>query len=1050
MIDSKPLKVLSASAGSGKTYNLVLSFLRLVLAENAPFDAFAHIIAMTFTNKAAAEMKSRIIDALNLLSSVDEGNEKAKSYQQTISKELNLPLEKIQEKAALVLSSILHHYEQFHILTIDKFNLRLLRSFARDLNINSDFQTTTNEKEVLAKLVDQVFSEINLHGVDHMTSVALQLSRERFEEEQRWDFKSELNEFVQILTKEQNIPVLRIISEGDYGLQRYKELKLELHQLKTALQHAGDRLYKILKDEADEHFVGKSRTTGAFKKLKSVFREAKAENECFFTKSAYTAILDSKSPQQGLIQQALEEFVAFYKKNIVKIKKLDLYLKNYFFIALLKSIVTAFDSFKKIENVVMISEFNLLISNLLKNESAPYIYERIGNRYSNFLLDEFQDTSRLQWVNLIPLVHESLSKQQANLIVGDPKQSIYRFKNGLAEQFVALPEIYNPENDESLRESSSFFKQMGESLPLKENWRSKEEVVQFNNAFFNELKEASSATLKSFYEDVEQIPRGTAGGFVYIDSEVLESKKKAAASEEEPEEEQEDTAEFDFLLKWVEQALEDGYQAGDICILDYKREPCNAYASFLMQRGYKVVSGDSLLLSSNKSVGLLVLYFSYRNAPSSEIAAKKFMEAYLDYHGKETMALIQTYWKKVDLGERIITVIDEKRFIQEFFGGEATFFCHYESMYQLAQKAYLLLGIDELESAFVHQFSDFCFQFDQTFGPSLSAFLDHFERQGNKTSVSLPEGKDSIKLMTVHKSKGLEFPVVLIPSLKWPILNAQSTFLLADEDFVYYTTLSKSSFIPAVKALYEQEYDAALLDKINLLYVALTRAKDRLYVRNRAVNTNTFGKLFHAILGTLRQDESVRINYQLGERKAVISEEQQKEELEFFPARISDNLWFPEIALQDTMLTDENPLSEERRFGKQLHELLSRISSADQIEKELEKATLEGKVEALFKEELKSKLAIIFADVQYLSLFDDAQEVLKEQDILIDATEIKRPDIIIRKANETLVIDYKSGQEQNKYAKQLTTYATVLKNMGLPEVKAYIYYTTPQKLVQIV
>lgn len=1050
-VQEKPLKILSASAGSGKTYNLVLTYLKLILNEQEHPEIFSSIIAMTFTNKAASEMKSRIIDALNLLSSKDPNNQKANQFLDEISEKLKLPKDKIKFRSALVLKHILHQYENFSVLTIDKFNLRLIRSFSRDLNINNDFQTTANEQEILSQLVDQIYSEINDENQKYLTEIALKLSHERFEEEGKWDFKKDLNEFVSILLKEQNLSIIENILQQDFSLKRYEELKANLRKIKKEIQTKANDLHQICFSHDTSNFPGGSTTVKGLEKLKDVFNP-KSKNEVFFSNTIYNAFLEdpkSKAFPDEIKVKGLE-FAHFYRENIVYVDQLSKFLSQYFFIAIIQIIAKELQNFKKSENIVLISEFNKLISDLLKDEYAPYIYERIGNRYKHFLLDEFQDTSRLQWINLIPLIHESLSKEQSNLIVGDPKQSIYRFKNGLAEQFVSLPKIYNPENDSKLSESSHFFEQMGKLEPLNENWRSKKEIVTFNNTFFQLFKELYPDVIGQFYTDIEQTPQATEGGYVYFESALNDSKTESYSLEDEDFEEEISDNEFPFLKNWIDECIDAGYDYGDICILDYTKTACNAYAKYLSSFGLKVVSTDSLLLGADNQVKLLIQFIKWRNNPSSDSEARKFSEMYFDFKDKNAFEHLQKYWKKISPEEkREFYIFDSSAFLRDEFQSEENFFFHFENLYQLIQKAYLLFGFDEFSSPYLHQFSDYVFVFDQNFGPELNLFIEIYEKDGFKTPVVIPENKEAIKIMTSHKSKGLEFPIVMVPSLKWEILRSQSKFLIEDDKFIYYTSLSKDSNISAIKNKYQSEFNQATLDKVNLNYVVFTRPEERLYIRNVSEKKgNDYQKIVHRVIQELAGDEGEKIVYEVGEKTPKKQKQQiEIEEGKFYPQRTKDNLWFPEISLQNNDLLGKDSISEERRFGNQLHEVLALTLDFKELDTIIQELLLKGKLELQFEQKIKDQAHKILNFTDYLNLFEGTTEILREQDIILSENESKRPDIILIKKNETIILDYKTGKEENKYAKQLATYSKTLSEMGFPNVKALILYTSNLKLV---
>jgi ATP-dependent exoDNAse (exonuclease V) beta subunit len=1047
--ENKSLIVLSASAGSGKTYKLVMTYLGLILGSEDKTSNFSSIMAMTFTNKAATEMKHRIIDSLDSLANCDDLNKKDVDYLNSVSEHLKIEKHLIKFRAKLVLKQILHQYENFNVLTIDKFNLRLIRSFSRDLNINNDFQTSTNEKDILGQIIDQLFSEINQENYERLTQIVLKYSKENIDNEEKWDFKTEIKNLAGILIKEQNFEHVNRLLEMDFSLERYEDVKSQITELKKELSRHALKLHAAFFGQDTSNFPGASNTVKAFDKLldKNLFDN---KNEYYFTdtilKSLRADVSKKTFPEE--IKSLGLTFTGFFNENLNNYQKLNLFKKDFFNLALLQLIAKELDNYKKTDNIVLISEFNKLISELLKNEDAPYIYERLGNRYKHFLLDEFQDTSLLQWTNLIPLVHESLGNQNQNLIVGDPKQSIYRFKNGLAEQFTVLPALYNPENDLKKAQKSNYFEEMGAQIPLLENWRSKKEVVEFNNLFFELFRDLNAPLMDEFYKAINQIPKGEAGGFVSLSS-FFEDKDKNKEIDEKIDENS-------FLLEWINDCKKDGYDNGDICILDYTSKNCNLWAKYLNSKGFKVVSADSLLLGSDPFVKLAMAFVKWRLNPIGDLEAKLFSEMYYEIQEKKTAVELDKFWKTKKYEEKEFHYFDSDEFLKLEFGSSENFFFHYENLYQLIQKFLLLGNLKELNNPYLHQLSDYAFQFDLNFGPDLALFIENFNNDGHRTPVQIPENKEAIKVMTAHKSKGLEFPIVLVPSLSWSIMNAQGRYLIQDENYYFYTTISKNAQLESIKEYYHLEYDKAFLDKINLNYVVFTRAKDRLYIQNDNrgnQSDSNFQKKFHEICEHLPHVEIVKnkLIYQHGEKskKKIISSSKSKISSEFIPLFSKDNLWFPDISIQNNDLLDEDSLSEQRRFGNQLHELLSIVEDISELSSCIDSMILKGKMEIEFKSEILEKALEILNLQTYQSLFVNAKSVLREQDIIISENQIKRPDLLIIKGLETLVIDYKTGSAHKSHQKQVQEYCKALKAMEYPNIKGLIFYTNELEFTDI-
>ncbi len=429
----KPLKILNASAGSGKTFNLVKEYIQLLLSEEHVTTRFAHIIAMTFTNKAALEMKSRIIQALDELSFPDKYKKKSDDYALLIGDALGINPEEVHKRAQIVLKNILHRYEDFHVMTIDKFNLKLIRSFSRDLNLPNDFEIILNETEVIERVVDSMMAQLGQKELEKLTQLVFAYAKDNIEEGQKWDFRRDLIKFASILQKENYFTIVEKLMVSDFSSETLETLKFERARMVDHFVGKCQTIHQLFLTEniSSDELPGGSATYNPIVKLK----EYPSIPKDLFT-DAFIAKCESEPPAKKRfpfeLRQALLNLHNEWSKVIASFTGLNLFIKNFYNMALLQFMAKQLETVRKDEQLIRISEFNKLISDLVKNEDAPFIYERLGTRFHHFLLDEFQDTSHLQWLNMVPLFHESISQGNNNLIVGDPKQSIYRFKNGVA------------------------------------------------------------------------------------------------------------------------------------------------------------------------------------------------------------------------------------------------------------------------------------------------------------------------------------------------------------------------------------------------------------------------------------------------------------------------------------------------------------------------------------------------------------------------------------------------------------------------------------------
>ncbi len=1049
MLQQKPLTVYSASAGSGKTFSLVQEYLGLTIDNGKGKDPFKHVIAMTFTNKAAWEMKSRIIEALDMLSNMDQLSEEKRKKAETILKltveETGLSASEIKANAQRTLSGILHSYEEFHVMTIDKFSLRLIRTFNKDLELPEDFEVVLDENEIIEEVVDELLSKVGKPGYEEVTRLTIQYAKSNLDEGNKWNFRKKLIEFAQVLTKETEQSFIRLLLEKKFDAEGYASIKANKNEITSKYELAKSDLKKYFDslNSTAEDYPGKSRGIYAhFSKLD----ERSLDNPKSISDTVWKTVRgENINDDHNVDEVLLEKTAAFFELEASLLDKYYFYKtlhKNFFDMALLKYLYEEFADYKERNNVIGISEFGSMIAKLLNKESALYVYERLGTRFHHFLLDEFQDTSRLQWLNLIPLVEDSIANNRKNLIVGDPKQAIYRFRDGLVEQFVSLPGIFNPEGDPEIERTSQYFSRMGEKKPLDSNYRSKEEVVEFNNAFFRSLISQLPEHFAAYYADIQQEPKGGKGGYIEIEQF------------EEGDEKIKDHVEV-FTLKKIRKCLEQGYQPGDICILVRAKKLGRQLARTLAaaEEQFKVISADSLAVSADQTVQFVIDYFTVRKNSSNKTAQMKFATSYFRVREEDPVVAMQPYWIEDKIGR-----FDFESFVDEHFGGEDKLFMSFENMYDLGQKLVLLMRLNMLNNPYLHHLMEILQQYDLRFGPDLRSFLEHWESTAHKENIQLPENDQAIKLMTIHKSKGLEFPVVIIPDLTWEIKPHNKKQFFEVEDELLHVTLSSNNVPDYVEQSHKVEYEQILLDYMNLMYVAFTRAEDRVYAltdaKLRAKNRKRYSKLSQLINESIQglageldmtQDEGV---YSFGKEQNISREK--AETTGFMPEELHDFLWFPEISLQDEELKEEEVISDDQRFGNQLHLLFSHATYLEDMEGAIEKLKKQDLLDLSFEDELRKVATTILQKEDYQGLLNGVEKIYNEQDILIDEKHVKRPDKLIKTDKGMIVIDFKTGKPLRKHETQVINYCTVLKQMGLEHVEGYLLYTQEVELKKVI
>ncbi|RCL72084.1 MAG: hypothetical protein DBW72_06510 [Flavobacteriales bacterium] len=1038
-----PLFVLSASAGSGKTYQLVLQYLSILLNTKSP-NKFKSIVAITFTNKASLEMKTRIIDALFNLAKYKsvEGDSKTAEIIDELEKLLKIDSHEIIKRSGNALKSILHGYENFNVSTIDKFNLRLIKSFSNDLDLPSEFEISLNEDEVLDEVLDLMLNSIGENGNTQLTKLLKSYAKSNFKDGNQWNFKRQLMSFASSLSKEKNKVFIQMLKDLSFDQEEYNAVQDRINELNkgfvSTISPFAQLFYSLNINDQDLPY--KSQTFNALLKIAKTTKCPMYNSNKSILSSRIQKYCEEEGDTQAFtreLKDLLLEIQKCYLEISPEMALLVKYKSNFFNMALLRYIFDSLSEHKEKNKIIRISEFNELIGNLVQKEDAPYIYERFGIRYEHFLLDEFQDTSRLQWLNLLPLIKESLSHRKENLIVGDPKQSIYRFNNGLAEQFVSLPKIYNPEKDEYVAGVSSYFQKMGLKKPLVDNYRSCPEVILFNDEVFTRFKERLPEKFQEFYESVTQYPKSEKQGYVKVISE--EEKKNLDQMVLE-------------ITEIISKAENDNFDYGDICILTAKNDLAVSIANELTKKGISVFSQESLLISKNIEVRLLLSYLKWRMRPTMETSKRQFGELFFRMHPKIEDRYFDFIKEVKKPSGYVLKSFDDKAFLKEFFGGRDAFFRPFENIYQLAIEFLTLMKWKEVENPFMHQFLDLIFQFQNNRQSDLSKFIEYYEENKSSFALKMPDTMEAVQIMTIHKAKGLEFPIVIIPEMDFGLsLRGDSKFFVQTEDKILYTNLSENSLIQDINQRAEEEKNLIFLDKLNMLYVAFTRAEKRLYVFNRYSGKSNLGSVFHKCMVDAfpQSEENESLEYISGVELDKYENSQNKisQETVFYIPQEIDTTTIPLVLNDD--IDDTFNAQEERLFGIYFHQYMADINDFGELKKV---HAIYEKNDAIDREiliKINKSANLFFDKANEKNLYKDVLKIYNERTILIQDSADLRPDKILERKNDIVVIDFKTGNSSPKHNEQIWNYKMVLEELFEKPVKAILYYTKQNNLIEI-
>lgn len=873
-------KVYSSSAGSGKTYTLTKEYIKLALHSSSD-TYFKQILAVTFTNAAANEMKDRILLMLRTFGSYTSdqslppmlGDVVRELYPETKDDEqlFEDACILISGRAQLVFRQILHRYSDFAVITIDKFTQRLVRSFTDELGIPFAFETVL-EGDLLKDAVDHLMERIGQDGEEILTDVVEKYYRENAEGGKSWgSLPDQIFKAASALLSEE--AYLEMSKVSDLTLVDWiairSQLKKYVSEKEALIKGYGEKGYQLIQEgflidkdfyQSGSGIYGYFRDRAEGKKLfiepNSYVNKTFLEDKWYGGKTTTEAkikIDEIKSPLEDAFQQ-IESIRERESPKIVLYKQLERHIYN---LSLLGEIRKEFDILLKQTNQVHISDFNKKIIEIVSREPVPFIFERLGEKFNHILIDEFQDTSKLQFANLLPLIENSLASGYFNLVVGDAKQSIYRFRGGDMDLLLHLGHDQVMELGHVLGENHFNHERLwsiNTNLAidhLRTNRRSYREVTDFNNKFFAFVTESLRAEYplltEVFDENVQQeIPETVAtGGHVqleFIDTKLVESEEEA------PETDAQD-AMVSRVLALIVELRSDGFDWRDIAILCRKKKEASILANALQEEGFPLISDDALLLSHSRSLHFVVSFMKVLQNPDDKLA--RYEATYLFHH-------VIRREKPLPADYKIIREICGEPGLDTFLGyflrwgiSLTAFRMRQLSVFELSETIMQSFGLfaSSSEKEYLFRFLDVVHEFGTRKTNHLGGFLEYWETAKSKKSITIPEDADAIRITTVHKSKGLEYPVVLIPYANWDFApNPTRDKIWVDLDSIPYDELSltkanhsvklSSSMVSVVKDLddtlvaeqYQDEKARFLVETMNLLYVAFTRPIQRLYI----------------------------------------------------------------------------------------------------------------------------------------------------------------------------------------------------------------------------
>lgn len=1065
------LKIYRASAGSGKTFTLALEYIKLLI--DNPYS-YRNILAVTFTNKATAEMKERI---LSKLYGVANRLADAKDYMEKIKERMpHFDEEKIASRAQMALDLLLHDYGHFRIQTIDAFFQSVLRGLAKELDLNGDIEISLDDKELLSEAVDTYIKKLE-PGTSNFAQV-VKYVEEKISYGKQWRVSNELKSFAKnIITEEyqQRGDKLREEIDCDNGrlLKKfYDDVTAERKKIEEKSKFLGEEFFRLANGFEADDFNGKS--TGIWLTFNKMMNGEIVNWAA--TKAALATNpekISKKCPYVNEIANLIREAVPLYVGHL----NCKLSLENYHQMGMLNNIATTLKEENTRENRFMLAETTHLLSTMVANNTT-FVFEKIGTEIEHIFIDEFQDTSKLQWTCFQVLLKEVLARGNFNLIVGDVKQSIYRWRNSDWN-------IMNNIGSYFRRDEISFGNQdvtINGTVYKSTNYRSDRRIIEFNNALYraavnciktsysNRITPEGIKEIEQAYSDVEQaVPQPSHGkkekpleGFVQVRAIKPESDECKFAD-----------AAVTELMKTLHHLIEEkSVSPGEIVILMRKnKEMARVVEAFNKEfPGLKIVSDEAYKLSSSLAVQLVISALRYIAQPDDRVNIANMVRLYEKViNGRD-----------LNFTDRIKGRIEE--LVPESFLNSLLRLKELP-LYELIEQLLALLDVSRTkdEEAYIYTFLDNVAQYINSRSSDINKLLKAWDEKLNQNSIPA-ESVDSVRIMTIHKSKGLEFHTVIIPQCDWVLTGDDRGLLWCQPTQEPYNTLSllpinckKDMKESCFKKEYSDENLYQVVDNLNILYVATTRAKSNLYIFTDATGgrKENVSKLINATIGNLTHLKDSQYDKDAGtfsfgeivggkkKEKSNVGKDENANPFEAKPEVIMQPFVYYDSKIEfrqsnetERFLTrdeDKKQQYENIEEGKLMHLVMSGIADASDIRPTLDRLMIEGliasteqydKIRALVEKRVQDKRATQW--------FDGSYRMYNECTILSSGeNKSRRPDRVMIKGNEAVVVDYKFGREREEYDTQVKNYMNLLKDIGYSNVKGFVWYVYKNHIKEV-
>lgn len=1062
---SRPNLILcKASAGSGKTFKLAKTYLQILLGfEHEQYCSYDRILAVTFTNKATEEMKSRILKFLTGISHYDKENptSQGKDIQIIVEDLLNenpsWNIDALILKAKIALSKILHDYSQFSIMTIDKFFNKIVKAFLFELKLHNTSKVSMDTDEALQESISNTLSQYT-HDKNHLLSSWLkEMAEEKLDDGKAWQPEVALQKIAKELFKEEFTK-----RNLEYPIEKVdilnKKLRASQKKFEQEIQAQAQKIYDIIEANGfEEGIFSRNYFPNQTKRL------AEGKSLDFYSKSVLESIETELGPftkgvqksgqwahvqhvWQNEIKHLAIELVQYYDENILIYNTDDGYMAHLKSLALLSMISTQMKDYREKKGLMLISDNNTLINKVVDKTDTPFFYEKIGNKYRYILLDEFQDTSQLQWANFLPLISEILSHHQEDsqvLIVGDAKQAIYRWRGGDAQLI----------QDQVQKDLHQYWDSERSLETLTSNYRSYKDIVEFNNEIFLKMPQMMQEYLERDYElteglssyynsipnlyDVEaqQKVENQQEGFVEI--KFFEQEGNKAELREEVREKVQQ-----YVLQTITRLVQEKeYAQKDIAILVRTNTEAVDIADFLKENDWSVMTSEALLFNQHRVVRLLISALQLLLNPEDELMRSAVLHQYARVHQLPESDSILEASQREQFFDTYLKQLT-KEYTEEYFKAL--------SIYEIVQELMNTLQLHELRDIYTEQFLDVIIEYQaDAYYTSLADFLEWWDKKDR--SVTISEDNDAIQVTTIHKSKGLEYKVVILPYLRWdnvetsawkqPILWTPVTHPAKYEDFKYLPI----NFSKTKDSLHQKEYqDEVILqaiDSLNVAYVAFTRAEEKLYIaadflptKKEGVKSNTLsGLLYNTVTSHWSERLQDGDTVQFGQENSKIKASEKST-----PNHVISTALNQPISESTYQLSPLRRQNLEGIIGDMIHDILSDYRLDADMDAILQKYSYKYILSPENQKQVFQRVKAFFAHPAIQKLYRPDTQILTEKSLWYEG-ELLRFDLLILQGKDGELYDFKTGQSWRKkpdVIAKMMQYKKALQEMGYHITKA--------------